>query len=766
MKIFFIIPIVTFLMNYTLEFKSCPKSSKPPQKVAINTSYTINPIIYNNDNYTAVKVGNKIFLNKSNGKITMATSGHFSDSEFCPKDFKIPLKEDYESLIKQLGKNAYSVFTDPNGFNMQPNIYYLTNTIGQEEFSKVKIYLDGKNIKFIENAWGDTVCRCMLVIHPTSLNYTNKEGEINLNQKTVFTIDNNHLNGYLWKIEDTIFSTKSVEYTFKNSGRHHIELWGNLINGESIYYCEYVFVKKLSVSSSQQYDDSKVKIIETDFEMTYNPLVITYYSNSPVAPRIDGGYYVSFADKNEILHVLSYDKDDNLLKDFITNEKAYPFDITATDYGFAIYVVDADHTGRHSYLSLYNKKFELINTVQIMNNDGKNSSKDSNINYQVIQYNSDGTPVSSIRYMDRPSGGKLAYSRGRIFLVFSHYNDFLAGGWHEGDSVVTFNDLLQDLDFGPTWSPTHSLLQSVTFDENYFWSATLGDDSLRSVSASYTSKANIRKDVYDPINKKYNYRVFGWIVKFTAIIKGDNLGHTDGKLGRILYFEKHNLYCLIYANTPNHLSEDKNGKNIIYMTTWEFDKNTKTHKNNRTIEVKTFENEAISNIRAGKYGDDNVFIIYSFEPKNSKNFGVGFIEKGTIPYLCIFDISKSELIKDGIKMDKFVMNTNEDIKTFNDGVLIWASTNKEGKLIIQKIGTPLLNEKYDDINYILTKNDLVKEEGNNENNDFYGTKAIIIISVIIVSLILIFSIYILIRRQCRKKTDVDINSLPHDKLIN
>ena len=46
--------------------------------------------------------------------------------------------------------------------------------------------------------------------------------------------------------------------------------------------------------------------------MTYNPLVITYYSNSPVAPRIDGGYYVSFADKNEILHVLSYDKDDNL----------------------------------------------------------------------------------------------------------------------------------------------------------------------------------------------------------------------------------------------------------------------------------------------------------------------------------------------------------------------------------------------------------------------------------------------------------------------
>ena len=35
-------------------------------------------------------------------------------------------------------------------------------------------------------------------------NYENNKGEINMNQKTVLTIDNNHLNGYLWKIEDKI----------------------------------------------------------------------------------------------------------------------------------------------------------------------------------------------------------------------------------------------------------------------------------------------------------------------------------------------------------------------------------------------------------------------------------------------------------------------------------------------------------------------------------------------------------------------------------
>ena len=120
------------------------------------------------------------------------------------------------------------------------------------------------------------------------------------------------------------------------------------------------------------------------------------------------------------------------------------------------------------------------------------------------------------------------------------------------------------------------------------------------------------------------------------------------------------------------------------------------------------------NVIAGKYGDDKVFIVYSFKPIDSRDTGYGYIDMGTIPYLCIFDISTFKIIKDGIEMDKFVINTNEDLKTFNNGVLIWASTNKESKLIIQKIGTPLLNETYDDIKYILTKDDLIEEKEKEE----------------------------------------------------
>ena len=755
-------------MNYTFEFLFCPKSNMLPQQIKINDSYTINPVIYNNESYTAVQVGNKIFLNRFKGSINMGTTGYYSDSEFCPEGFKIPLKEDFESVVKQLGKNAYSVFTDPNGFGMEQETYYLTNTKGQKQFNKIMMYLEDKKIKFIDDSLSKkTVCRCILDIYSLKLNYTNNKGDINMNQKTVFTIENNNLNGYLWKIGDNIFTTKSIEYTFIKSGRHPIEFWGNLINGETIYYCDYVFVKKLPVSSSQQYDDSKVKIIETDFKMTYDAMLHFQHSNSPVAPRIDGGYYISFTDETKILHILSYDKDDNLIKDFNTTEAAYPFDIISTDYGFAIYLLDADDNW-HSYLSLYNKKFELVNKIQIMNNKGNNRSIDSNINKQIIRYDRSGTPVFGMRFMYRPEGGKLTYSRGRIFLIFCHYNDFLERGGHTGDTVVTFNDALQDMDFGFTWGTSHSLIQSATFDEYYFWTAALGDAVPEGISVIHTSKADIaNEDVfyYDPINKKYNQRYYGGKNNLAGYIKGDANGRADGKLGGILYFEKYKLYCLIYAKTPNNSTDEKNGKNIIYITTWKFELKNETFTDIKTTEVKVFENETIMNVRAGKYGDDKVFIIYSEKPQNSKDWGWGYLDMGTIPHLYIIDISTLKKIKDNIKLDKLTMNTNEDLKTFNDGVLIWAATNKEGKLIIHKVGIPLLNEKYDDINYILTKDDLVKEKDDDEKNSFFSTK-VIIIAVVIFTLLLIIAIYMLLRCLFSKKTTEDVNSLPEEKLTD
>ena len=109
-----------------------------------------------------------------------------------------------------------------------------------------------------------------------------------------------------------------------------------------------------------------------------------------------------------------------------------------------------------------------------------------------------------MRFIYSPDNGILLYSRGRIFLIFSHYNYFLDAGGHQGDTTVTFDEILLDLDFGETWGSSHSLIQSATFDNDYFWTATLSDAYPEGIKVIYTSKKHFTKQ-YDSINKKYSY---------------------------------------------------------------------------------------------------------------------------------------------------------------------------------------------------------------------------------------------------------------------
>ena len=71
------------------------------------------------------------------------------------------------------------------------------------------------------------------------------------------------------------------------------------------------------------------------------------------------------------------------------------------------------------------------------------------------------------------------------------------------------------------------------------------------------------------------------------------------------------------------------------------------------------------------------------------------------------------------------MNTNEDLRTFRDGVLIWGGADADGNLIVHKIGTPTLSDADVEVSEIITKEDVEKmrkneinnENGNNNNNN-------------------------------------------------
>ena len=73
------------------------------------------------------------------------------------------------------------------------------------------------------------------------------------------------------------------------------------------------------------------------------------------------------------------------------------------------------------------------------------------------------------------------------------------------------------------------------------------------------------------------------------------------------------------------------------MTTWEL--SNKAITNIKTIEVKVFETNNVMQVRAGKYGEDKVFIIYS-ETTTSGGNSYGSVTKGTIPKSIIINILK------------------------------------------------------------------------------------------------------------------------------
>ena len=290
------------------------------------------------------------------------------------------------------------------------------------------------------------------------------------------------------------------------------------------------------------------------------------------------------------------------------------------------------------------------------------------------------------------------------------------------------------------------------------------------------------------MNKRYNSRVENSRSDLSGYIKGYHKGPADGKLGGILYFDKYKLYCLVYAKTPNYSDDlQKNGTNIIYVTTWKFENNEIT--NNKTYEIKVFRKDIISNVmqlRAGKYGDDKIIIIYREIDYDPGFWGYkGDIPKGTVPKVFVIRVSDMKTIIYDKIYDNLLMNTNEDLRTFRDGVLIWGATNKDGKLVIHKIGTPLLDDTYEDINITITKDDIEfykkkrdEEEGRDENtkeneNNFsldITTIILIVAGLICFIGIVIIIIYCSIKHCKRKNNDLDEGVLsseaPSGKLVD
>ena len=190
----------------------------------------------------------------------------------------------------------------------------------------------------------------------------------------------------------------------------------------------------------------------------------------------------------------------------------------------------------------------------------------------------------------------------------------------------------------------------------------LSDTYPLGIKVEYTSKKEFTR-TYDSVNQKYNSRVTGANNSLAEKITGNQRGNADGRLGG---YEKLGFFCLVYVKIPDPEGENE-GKNAIYATTFTFKDNKFSIEQTKAIKI--FENSSVVQVRAGKLGDDLLVIKYVEKS----------LSRGNLPNVYVLQLPKFVYKVSDKQYSQLLMNTNEDLRNFGEGALIWAISNANGK---------------------------------------------------------------------------------------
>ena len=693
----------------------CPDSDPSvPKSIENAKSYTLNSITVNNTLFHPVVVGNQIFLHEN---ILLNTS-LFNTKEIlfqCPDGYRIPTLEDYRSLLSYLGDKAYSTFINDTtaGFNLSVGTYAITNTKSNNDTYSYNFYSLYCNSSTSDCALvstdlvltGGKVIKCIINTLSPKIYMTDDTDKIPyIGESRTFAIENSTLLGTIWRINggDTYYdNVNTVTMTYEEYGMNRIESWGLNLIDKVVYSCIQIFVEsKNNYTLNELNMETDLTTIETDTVTYYQPLLYYNTSNVVVAPRYHGNYYVGFKNTTDnFIHILSYSKDNKLKANYNTLHMGDLIDMIASPIGCTLYVKNLNKTGGthsvtfNSFLLVYNSNFSLLVKKDIMyNNDANKAYKAKAL--QIHQYDSKGDVKNGMEYMYNPVNSRLFYGHGRTCLLFSYTNYFNSSiGDLNGDTFVTFDEHLNYTDYGKVFGTSNSLIQDFRETKDYFVTASLSS-TLQGINVVFTSKYK-KTDFYDNKASSYNQRVTYSKSDIVGTISGNVNGTINGKLGGLLYYENDDTFVLVYSNTNDEVS----GRHGIYMTSFNFEDDSSSSddidddkftniKNTTILEIS--KDQDIYQIRAGQIGD-NVLILYSLSDGVASSFPGELPQNSTTLYAIV---NKNGTINcTGIELGEGHMPSNEGMKNFKDGRLLWASISPENKIIIHKLGT--LNN-YDD----------------------------------------------------------------------
>ena len=722
--------ITTILFSFTNQFAYiCPKTKQsPPQKFNPSTTYELSSFTYNSTTYKQVELAKTIWLTNS---IKVMNYKSDNQTNVCPPNYRIPVLSDFENLLSNLSSvssdNVYNTINDIDQFNLPSGSYAISNTKADNDsmsFYFYTLYINEtagtvsiKNVS-LKNITQPVYAKCIIDTLSPEIEITPQSNYNYVGDNKNLAVKNTNLIGSLWRINkdnsNLVSNNYNFSYSFVNNGINMIEIWYYDLLGYLHYNCKNIFIdKNVSYTINSFNFNNDYKKINTSVTVNYNNNIHFTYSNAPVAPRFHGGYYIAFKSKSDnFIHILSYDKNDNLLKNFNTEINGNVLDITATSIGFAIYISSVTGTSYHSFINIYNINFTLLKTINIMNN---NYSNRNNKGDNIKQYTTNNNVVAGTEFMYNPLNGKLLNSNGRIYLIFSYNNYNGTDNTLNGDTIVSFNETGSDLDFSAIWGSSQSFIQTITEDKDWVWTATLSDKI--GINVFHTSKINFTSNSY-----YYKERVHYNVSSLLTTITYTQNNFSYAKLGGLVYLPSYDILALVYSQTK----DSAQGKNGIYMALFYF---ADLNYGAGQIPLKEYDSSEtdIFNIRAGKLG--NYLIVLYVLSTNSETVDKngGNLPKGKNTMMMVINITGKErytIVQNGILIGTDVIGTNEDMRNFKDGRLIWTSVDANGYVMVHRLGT--LSDYNDNIN---DDDDVVtvfdsdnNESSSSQNNNSSGKK--------------------------------------------
>lgn len=697
---------IFLISNVKSETCSCPTSTTLPKAIVEDTSFTLEKEVINEIDYgTPLIISEKLLV--LNYKVTVPKSLD-SMNNVCPSGYVLLDKSDLEliaatqsnyDVIVSFGiKEAEYLFsstkttTCTNGSDAEC-WKFAAITLGDSTTKSMNI--SGINTYFANNKNGYVICKASV-----SIDFPTGDFDFKVNQYYKLAVTNNNIKGALWKIGSKYFNGKSIEIVVNSSGCEIIQAWAKNVVDEVGYNCKVKYIitplGSDGVVSGIKKADIELKSYP-DFTVSTVSDIFFKRLNTAIAPKEDGNLYLLFADSDFNTKVLEIKHTDNsIINTFSIKSNSLPMDICETPFGFVVYLKQADNDD-YSYIVGYNKDGSQKFKRTIMNNgDNPTSSTD-----QISFHDSDGKVAFGLDAIFNAHNGKLAYGRGRIALIFAHYNFF---GYkngkrddHTGDTLFTFDENGQNEDCAWSWKTSHSLYQTMLYDGQYFVTASLGDAYPESIQVCFV-EPNSYKTQIDKVRNKavyLNYNCNSDLI--SGGIPGNGSGDSCGRMGGLHKINEY--YILVYSrkNCSYGASDGKYG-----FVRFKYEDNEYTEISNHSIG----DASNIIGIRSAKYGDKILIILSttispaSGNSANSKSYSSS---ESTEILLVTVDgnITTSKFDYD----TEFIVPISEDIKSLKDGTVAWGIAKRDTKeLNLVKTPTPSYVDpykySYDDRTYV------------------------------------------------------------------